>query len=180
VRSGLCTSSQLGSFITSLPADKSNSSSIFTTALKFSSSSFPTSTTSGDTYDPAPIDDEEDDGFGTSLGGAATGSGSANSAASTSSASDDFGDGTYGGYGDAGDLAEAEGEEYGDDAGYAGISGSLSDAFAKIPPKGPERRQESSSGSGDVPVYSTPITYAVKKTGYYCVGAYPLRFPHAR
>ncbi|RSH94248.1 hypothetical protein EHS25_004051 [Saitozyma podzolica] len=180
VRSGLCTSSQLGSFITSLPADKANSSSIFTTALKFSSSSFPTSTTSGDTYDPAPIDDEDEDGFGTSVGGAATGSGSANSAASTSSTSDDFEDGAYGGYSDADDLAEVEGDEYGDDAGYAGISGSLSDAFAKIPPKGPERRQGSSSGSGDVPTYSTPITYAVKKTGYYCVGIVPVTLVNSR
>ena len=69
-------------------------------------------------------------------------------------------------------YGEDTGEGYGEDTGGGGgedIGGGLGD----------ELDEGVSSGLGstaDVPVYSAPITHAVPKTGYYCVGGSCLSF----
>lgn len=71
-----------------------------------------------------------------------------------------FDDGT-GGYGDGmGGYDDGTG-------GYDnGVTGGGGDVI------GGEYDEGSSSSTSAVPLYSAPITYAVRKTGYYCIGAF--------
>ena len=207
VRSGLCSSGDLGSFITSLPSETSlNSTSIFTSALKFSASSFPvetptanstgdilpTSTTSAnatietgqpETEDGDSIFDDIDGGFDErdrsershnerwSIGvrrkrqweddvdGIADGD-------SDTGLDDEVSEDT--GYGDdsGDDFEEGTGGGYGDDVegGYDdNIEGDYSDNVGS-------ELDDTMGSTSTVPVYSAPITYAVRQTGYYCVG----------
>jgi hypothetical protein len=160
VRSGLCTSSQLGTFITSSPGGSTNSTSVFTTALRFSTSS-PSSTTEGDPYDPEPAEDEEDEYFSATASMTST----STAAGAVGTAIDDIDDGFLGDSTVEGDAADEE-DGY-DGEGFGDVANALSDTFAKVPP-GTRRKRQTENGS--VPVYSSPITYSVSKTGYYCVG----------
>ncbi|KAK8861208.1 hypothetical protein IAR55_002027 [Kwoniella newhampshirensis] len=197
VRSGLCSSSALGTFITSLPSDiDANSTSIFTTPLKFSSSYFPTPTTDEDgtltTTSSAVLETE--------TGSVEVGQ------------DDDYSDGEI----EEETQAEAEAEA-------EGLSEVLGDGFSKrqiedivdtisngvssptpdddednigpstdtdetggeqddLPPPSSGSKPGSGPGGGKtiVPIYSAPITYAVPKTGYYCVGIVPVTLVNSR
>nr|XP_019050058.1 major facilitator protein [Kwoniella bestiolae CBS 10118]OCF28988.1 major facilitator protein [Kwoniella bestiolae CBS 10118] len=182
IRSGLCQPSQLGGFITSLPEGVTqDSTSIFTTPLKFSSSSF-----------PSPTEDEDDisDEFPSTT--------SSSHVIASETATSAVGDGET----EAEAEAEAEAEELeeaigdgwkrqlGDDildgvAGSVETSTSSSDddlgvgdgsTFEDTPTTG----SSGSSSSSEVPIYSAPITYTVPKTGYYCVGIVPVTLVNAR
>jgi len=165
VRSGLCTSSQLGGFITSLPTDmRLNETSIYTTPLKFAEGSFPTPTPpaedqpeeepiptpegsgeileEGEILDNMKIRSDIDDKRGKrqwdiieSITDGVKG------ASPSSSSSDDVEDATVG----------TEGGGDGEGSG--------------------ERQDEGSGGAVyEVPTYSGAVHYKVPKTGYYCVG----------
>jgi len=78
-----------------------------------------------------------------------------------------LGDEIGGGFGDA--VDGGYGEEIGgvyDDAGGE-VGGGLGDIYDEEPTTGSDSTSGSSAG---VVTYSAPITYAVPKTGYYCVG----------
>ncbi len=225
VRSGLCTANDLGSFITSLPSGTSlNSTSIFTSALKFSASSFPstpsdepsdmepTTTTSADTVtETGDLETGEDDdifgGFDGNddgvegqdddmdwaeeegimrkkqmvdvialddmIGGVGNGVGDDNELDDgTVSVNEEPDNGEDTGRGYDGDVGGGYGEDTGEgydeavDEGYdddtgggysGGLGGQLEDATLE-------------GSTSTVPIYSAPITYAVRKTGYYCIG----------
>lgn len=159
VQSGLCTAAQLGGFITSLPEDKHlNDTSIYTTPLKFVSSSFPTTPT-------APTEPEgEGDGDGPED--------------PTLPPQVEEGEKEE-------DDRESEGEdtptppwEFNDRS--LDITGrkrqwDLIEGIANGLTGGSQNKDE--QGGGDVvyevPTYIAPIHYNVPKTGYYCVGKLP-------
>ncbi|WWD08697.1 hypothetical protein V865_006810 [Kwoniella europaea PYCC6329] len=183
IRSGLCQPSELGGFITSLPEGTSqDSTSIFTTPLKFSSSSFPSPTTDED-------EDDISDEFPTTTSSthaitSSTATVGANEKEAEAEAEAEAEE-------EAEELAEAIGDgwrrQLGDEIldGVAGSVGASSDddlgvgdgtGFEETPTTG----SSGSSGSASVPVYSAPITYSVPKTGYYCVGIVPVTLINAR
>ena len=156
VRSGLCTSAQLGGFITSLPSNmRLNDTSIYTTPLKFSEGSFPTTPTSTP-EEPisAPEEGEEE----------------------------------------SGDILEEEGRILDDMKSRSyqrrqwdiieSITNGVKNASASSPDnlegEGRGERQDEEGGGGgggavyEVPQYTGPVHYKVPKTGYYCVGTFPL------
>ncbi|WWC87461.1 uncharacterized protein L201_002350 [Kwoniella dendrophila CBS 6074] len=178
VRSGLCLSSELGRFITSLPEGiTQDSTSIFTTPLQFSQSSFPL------TPSPTTPEDEEDesDEFPSETTSTTT---SSTELASETGISDI-----------EAEIEEAEAEEEAEELAEAledgfklRIKRQLSegddedfgvgtpDQLDESPTTGIGSGSSDTSGSGStaVPVYSAPINYAVAKTGYYCVGIVPV------
>ena len=208
VRSGLCTSGDLGNFITSFPSGISlNSTSIFTSALKFSASSFPVgtsnttdtgeinpaSTTSADTaIETGPAEAEDGDSIYDDIdGGFDEGDGLENDYIERWSRGfrrkrqwgDDV-DGTTevdGGETDldeevSGDAAYADDDGVGSEEGVGGgygddIGGGYGDGMEGDYSDNDGGDFDDTTGStSTVPVYSAPITYAVQKTGYYCIG----------
>lgn len=198
MRSGLCTNSNLGEFITTIPEGKTvDDTSIFTSALKFSATSFPSGDSSSGSSSSSIIDDSP------------TESSTADLPIET-----EFDQG-----GNADDEAEAEAEAWEDllegverkrrdingiiDGITGGITSDQEDGYDEggdelpgvetqpyeggyddeLPDEttqpigggyGDELDEtptsDSSGSSGTVTVYSALITYSVKKTGYYCVG----------
>ena len=163
VRSGLCTSAQLGGFITTLPDDLHlDGTSIYTTPLKFSPGSFPSPTTPAAEPISAPGADE-----GEAEGDASEGA--------------------------EGDVLEEEASPswITDDRGMVGkrqwdiiesVTNGVKEASSSSADSGGEEggenegeRQEEEGGTGggavyEVPTYTGPVHYKVTKTGYYCVG----------
>jgi hypothetical protein len=199
--------SDLGSFITTPPSGTSlNETSIFTSALKFSSSSFPTTPTptedesggdesvqpsspaseptdieSGAVEDLDEIADAQDEA-------AAEEEGSTEDAGAVSAALGDAWDGITRAESrrqvDEGDVTN----EIDETGGFAGGDGDVEagegdeetpDTSAPVP-----TRPMGSIGSGGstavIPVYSSPIEYSVAKTGYYCVGMSSFLVPDHR
>jgi hypothetical protein len=156
VRSGLCTSQQLGGFITSLPVDVHlNTTSIYTTPLKFDPSSFPSETSPAiPDPEPIPISSPEDDP-GLEAPDDLEEEGQANEEATedTPTPLDEFNDKRQW------DLIE-------------GITNGLKSSSAQ------DGGDEAGNGDGQggvvyvVPAYTGPIHYQVPKTGYYCVGEF--------
>lgn len=168
VRSGLCTTAQLGGFITSIPeGGHLNSTSIYTTPLKFSDSSFPT-TPSSPTEPEIPEDEaQEDQGVAEGDYERAT----EKEAQDTSTPPWELNDG-----GSIRSQSSREGRRKRQWDLVEGIANGLKGASDQD-----ESRQddnESGTGGGDtvyqVPTYTGPIHYKVPKTGYYCVGKLPL------
>jgi hypothetical protein len=163
VRSGLCTSSQLGGFITTLPENTHlNDTSIYTTPLKFSSDSFPI--TPSTPAEPEPIATPEegevlDEGQGREEGGE-VGAGVLEEEGSPPWMDDrrkrqwDIIEGITNGV--KGASSDSDSESGG------GIEGG----------DGGERQGDSSEGGivYEVPTYTGPVHYKVPKTGYYCAG----------
>ncbi|KIR28122.1 major facilitator protein [Cryptococcus deuterogattii 99/473] len=190
VRSGICSDSQLGSFLTSFPDDVSpESSSIFTTPLKFSNDYTPTPTTDED--DDVALPTENEDGQGETATNVAE-----EHVQETGSVDDDMDE-------DAADQEEAEqieelAETLGDGWRKRQVGGIVDDIATAVATSDDESTEDSgdwtetlsstmaesdSSTSTDqvsVPVYSAPITYAVPKTGYYCVGIVPVTLVNSR
>jgi hypothetical protein len=155
VRSGLCTSAQLGGFITALPNDlRLNDTSIYTTPLKFTEGSFPTPTTPDA---PEPISTPEEEPVtpqeGEEEGGSLEEEGRILDNTERSHTADierrqwdiieSITNGVKGASSSSGDV-ESSGE-----------------------------RQDEGGGGGavyEVPTYSGAVHYKVPKTGYYCVG----------
>ncbi|WWC60033.1 uncharacterized protein I303_102596 [Kwoniella dejecticola CBS 10117] len=193
IRSGLCQSSQLGGFITSFPAGISQSdTSIYTTPLKFSSSSFPAPSTT------QPEDDvDESDEF------------PSYTTSSTGLAYDPVETGTLGSEtpeeAEAEAVAEEEAEELAEavadgwrmkrqvSAGsdvLGGVAGTLAasadaqdetdDGLEEVSNPVSGGDTDTSTGSGGVQTYIAPITYKVPKTGYYCVGIVPVTLVNTR
>ncbi|KIR32534.1 major facilitator protein [Cryptococcus deuterogattii MMRL2647] len=190
VRSGICSDSQLGSFLTSFPDDVSpESSSIFTTPLKFSNDYTPTPTTDEDDDVALPTENEDDQGeTATNV--------AEEHVQETGSVDDDMDE-------DAADQEEAEqieelAETLGDGWRKRQVGGIVDDIATAVATSDDESTEDSgdwtetlsstmaesdSSTSTDqvsVPVYSAPITYAVPKTGYYCVGIVPVTLVNSR
>jgi len=161
VRSGLCTSAQLGGFITSLPSDmRLNDTSIYTTPLKFSEGSFPTTPTpTPEEPISAPEEGEEESG-------------------------DILEE-------ESGDILEEEGSLLDDMRSRSyqrrqwdfieGITNEVKDASASassaddVEGEGERQDDGESAGGGavyEVPQYTGPVHYKVPKTGYYCVGTF--------
>jgi len=168
VRSGLCTSSQLGGFITSLPADmRLNETSIYTTPLKFTEGSFPTPTPPAEDQ---PISTPEGEPISTPEG-----------------SGDILEEGEIL---DNMERSYKRGKRQWDiiesiTNGVKGASPSSSSSddlvYATVGTEGPgggvggggdgERQDEGSGGAVyEVPTYSGAVHYKVPKTGYYCVG----------
>ncbi|WRT65287.1 uncharacterized protein IL334_002230 [Kwoniella shivajii] len=182
VRSGLCLPSQLGQFITSLPQGVTqDSTSIFTSPLKFSSDPIPSPTTEQD--------DESDEVSAPSTT-------SHTLATETATVDSDLDDGQLEAEEAAEELAEAVGDwkrQLGND-----IIGSVTDTLGAsvgaddeaFDMGGEEETPSTSAGggagildtsdTGTVPVYTAPITYSVAKTGYYCVGIVPVTLVNSR
>lgn len=73
-----------------------------------------------------------------------------------------------------GDGVTDIGGDMSEEAGYDNGSGEYQDEL--IGDMASELQEEPSTGSSEsVPVYSAPINYAVRKTGYYCIGALSLQ-----
>lgn len=154
VRSGLCTSSQLGGFITTLPENTHlNDTSIYTTPLKFSADQFPSATTPNTPSPAEPLPDpisEGDDG-GILEGG------------------DEEGGTLEGGDEEEGMLEEVDDRKRQWDIIESITNGVKSASSAE----GGAQEVDGSEGGGvvyEVPVYTGPVHYKVPKTGYYCVG----------
>ncbi|WWD16902.1 hypothetical protein CI109_101334 [Kwoniella shandongensis] len=191
VRSGLCSSSALGSFITSFPSDvDANSTSIFTTPLKFSSSSFPSTPTTDDEQpssttssaavetETGSVEDDEDGGIGEELEEEQEEAEEEAEALdqvmddrSERRQYDDLVDSISSGVSDMTPSAKDD-----DDNGIAVSVGEELDDL----PTAPSTSTGSTGGSTIVPIYSAPINYAVPKTGYYCVGIVPVTLVNSR
>ncbi|ODN97486.1 major facilitator protein [Cryptococcus wingfieldii CBS 7118] len=144
VRSGLCTDSNMGGFITTYPEGvDTNATSIFTTPLRFSNvfSSIPSS--------------DEDESVEAS---ATTSAESAEETGSTESESEE----------ESAEGLDAE-NEYEEAAKLAESVGDIE-----------ERRVTARDREGVAPLYTSPITYAVPKTGYYCVGIVPVTLVNSK
>lgn len=155
VRSGLCTSSQLGGFITTLPENTHlNDTSIYTTPLKFSAESFPSPTTPN-TPSPAeplpePISEGEEGGI--LPGGVEHGI-------------------LEGGDEEGGMLEEGDDRKRQWDIIESITNGVKSASSAE----GGAQEADGDEGGAvvyEVPVYTGPVHYRVPKTGYYCVGTW--------
>jgi len=156
VRSGLCTSQQLGGFITSLPADVHlNSTSIYTTPLKFDPSSFPSETSPAiPDPEPIPISSPEDDS-GLEAPEELEEEGQANEEPTEDTPTPPW---------ELNDKRQWDLIE--------GITNGLKSSSAQ------DGGDEAGNGDGQggvvyvVPAYTGPIHYQVPKTGYYCVGEF--------
>jgi len=162
VRSGLCTSAQLGGFITTLPDNLHlNDTSIYTTPLKFSPGSFPSPTTPAAEPIPAPDADEGGELEGNENEGGE--GGILEEEASPSWITDD---------------RRMEGKRQWDiiesvTNGLKEASNSSADLEGEDGGENEGERQEEEGGGGavyEVPTYTGPAHYKVPKTGYYCVG----------
>ncbi|XAO22907.1 hypothetical protein I312_101682 [Cryptococcus bacillisporus CA1280] len=189
VRSGLCSDSQLGSFLTSFPDDVSpESSSIFTTPLKFSNDYIPTPTTDEDGDVALPTENEDQGETPTNVAGEPV--------QETGSIDDDMDE-------DAADQEKDEqieefAETLGDGWRKRQVGGIVDDITTAVAASDDESTEDSgdwtetlsstmaesdastSTDQVSVPVYSGPITYAVPKTGYYCVGIVPVTLVNSR
>ncbi|WVR04155.1 hypothetical protein IAU60_001154 [Kwoniella sp. DSM 27419] len=228
VRSGLCLSTELGGFITSLPEGvTSDSTSIYTTPLKFSSDGF--SSLPSAPSDPSVPETNEDE--------AETGGSEDTSEQGEQGEQTDESMGSGGGmemdsptpypnpddegvdYGPDGDasqevhvdesvsIGEGQSGETQEDSLFpvgdadwrrkrqigdeiiGGISDTIGNSDEELgggqeeTPEEPASDDNSGVGStapGEVPVYSGLITYAVPKTGYYCVGIVPVTLVNTR
>jgi hypothetical protein len=162
VRSGLCTSSQLGGFITSLPTDmRLNETSIYTTPLKFTEGSFPASTTPA-ADEPEPISTPEGE--------------------SEISEEEEILDNMERSY--PADIRRRQwdiiesitnGVKGASSSSSGDVEGSASGDLVSGNEESGERQDEGSGGAVyEVPTYSGAVHYKVPKTGYYCVGTFPL------
>ncbi|OCF40543.1 major facilitator protein [Kwoniella heveanensis CBS 569] len=193
VRSGLCLSSELGSFITSLPEGvTADSTSIYTTPLKFSSEGF------SSIPDPTPVQEEESgedesDEFPTSTSSEFTPveTGSSEVGVDEDETEEETQD-------EAEAMAEAMSDglkrkrQIGDDiasgiADGVGSVGSQDEELGGDQEETPDASTDTgddtgfgSDGDGTVPTYNGPITYPVPKTGYYCVGIVPVTLVNSR
>ncbi|OXG12017.1 major facilitator protein [Cryptococcus neoformans Tu401-1] len=188
VRSGLCSNSQLGSFLTSFPDDVSpESSSIFTTPLKFSNDYTPIPTTDEDGNNTLPTENEDQEETPTEVA-----EGSVQAIDSVDANMDE----------DVDDQEEAEqveglAEALGDGWQKRQVGDILNDIVTGVAVSDDESTEDSgdwtetgSSTTADsdststapvsVPIFSAPITYAVPKTGYYCVGIVPVTLVNSR
>lgn len=159
MRLGLCNTSQLGGFITSLPEGQHlNSTSIYTTPLKFSSSAFPAAPTAPESEPDIPGDESDlplSDGEG-EADEAGEREGEGDVAQDTPSQPWESNDRRSSPAGKRQwDLIEGI---------SAGLQGSVDSQ------SGDEQQGAGSDAVYDVPTYSAPVHYAVPKTGYYCVG----------
>lgn len=152
VRTGLCTSAQLGGFITSLPSDVHlNSTSIYTTPLKFDPSSFPPETSPA-TPEPEPIPAPEGEAIPESLTEESTGTEDQEEVEDIPTPPWELNDKRQW------DLIE-------------GITNGLKSSSAQESDEGQAEGGEQGGGAVyQVPAYTGPIHYKVPKTGYYCVG----------
>jgi hypothetical protein len=165
VRSGLCTSSQLGGFITSLPTDiHLNDTSIYTTPLKFSEGSFPTPA-------PTPIPEAEPISTpqeGKEEGGSLEEEGEILDNMERSHPADikrrqwDVIESITNGVKGASSSSSGE------------VEGSASEDLISENEESGERQDEGAGGGAvyEVPQYTGPVHYKVPKTGYYCVGTF--------
>ncbi|ODN76627.1 hypothetical protein L202_05274 [Cryptococcus amylolentus CBS 6039] len=144
VRSGLCTDSDMGGFITTYPEGvDTNTTSIFTTPLRFSN-----------VFSSIPSSDEDESVEVSST----TSAESAEETGSTESESEEE---------SAEDMdAENEYEE----------AAKLAESVEDIEERGVTARAR----EGLAPLYTSPITYAVPKTGYYCVGIVPVTLVNSK
>ncbi|WWC69036.1 uncharacterized protein I206_102972 [Kwoniella pini CBS 10737] len=189
IRSGLCQSSQLGGFITSFPEGISQSdTSIYTTPLKFSSSSFPSPSAT------QPEDDiDESDEFPSSTTSTAPHEAIETGTLGSGDETPEEAEAEAVAEEEAEELAEAVADgwklkrqvETGSDV-LGGIAGSLAagaqdgtdnDSDETTTPISGGDAGSSTSG---VQIYTGPITYQVPKTGYYCVGIVPVTLVNSR
>jgi hypothetical protein len=165
VRSGLCTSAQLGGFITTLPSNmKLNETSIYTTPLKFSEGSFPTTPVEAE-----PISTPEE-GEGVPISTPEDGE-------------------VPEGEGEGGILEDIESPPYITDDklkrrqwdiiesitnGVKGSSSGSEDLSSENEGSGERQDEAGERQEGgavyEVPQYTGAVHYKVPKTGYYCVG----------
>jgi hypothetical protein len=158
VRSGLCTSSQLGGFITSLPTDiHLNETSIYTTPLKFSEGSFPAPTPE---VEPISTPEKEESGEIVEEGEILDNMERSHPADITRR---------------QWDIIESitNGVKGASSSGSEDTSVGSEDMISENEESG-ERQGEGAGGGAvyEVPTYSGAVHYKVPKTGYYCVGTF--------
>jgi hypothetical protein len=173
VRSGLCTSAQLGGFITSLPTDiHLNDTSIYTTPLKFTEGSFPTPNTpvedepiSTPEAEPISTPEKEESGEIVEEGEILDNMERSHPADITRR---------------QWDIIESitNGVKGASSSGSEDTSVGSEDMISENEESG-ERQGEGAGGGAvyEVPQYTGPVHYKVPKTGYYCVGTF-LRLSH--
>jgi hypothetical protein len=162
VRSGLCTSAQLGGFITSLPTNmRLNDTSIYTTPLKFSSDSFPTTPEAEAEPTSTPQEGKEE-------GGSLEEEGEILDNMDRSYTADDRRR--------QWDIIESitNGVKGASSSSSGEVEGSASADLISENEESGERQDEGAGGGAvyEVPQYTGPVHYKVRKTGYYCVGTY--------
>ncbi|BEI85990.1 hypothetical protein CcaverHIS002_0602770 [Cutaneotrichosporon cavernicola] len=168
VRSGLCTTAQLGTFLTTLPEGKElKDTSIYTSALRFDPEAAAVGGTGGAAPPPAAIEAE-------------AGKGESKNTRRQDEEIDDVAEPEpYPGRPTTGGSGSAVGKP------VQGESGSAVDTPVQGTPEGSSHGQGGTTaipptaGDGievgsDVPVYSKPIRMDVPKTGYYCVAVIPV------
>jgi hypothetical protein len=170
VRSGLCTSAQLGGFITSLPTDiHLNDTSIYTTPLKFSSDSFPTPTLpDAPEAEAEPISTpEEEESEKLEEEGILDNMKRSHPAEIRRRQWDIIESITNGVKG----ASPSESEDT--SVGSEDTSIGSEDMISENEESG-ERQDEGAGGGAvyEVPTYSGAVHYKVPKTGYYCVGTF--------
>jgi len=154
VRSGLCTSSQLGGFITSFPTDmRLNDTSIYTTPLKFTEGSFPTPNPSAeDQSEEEPIPTPEGSGEILEEGEILDNMERFHKRGKRRwDIIESITNGVKGA-----SPSESEDATLGTEGGGDG--------------EGSGERQDEGGAVYEVPTYSGAVHYKVPKTGYYCVG----------
>jgi hypothetical protein len=167
VRSGLCTSAQLGGFITSLPTDiHLNDTSIYTTPLKFTEGSFPTPTPPAEdrpisTPEAEPISTPEEESEILEEGEILDNMERSHPA--------DIKRGQW-------DVIESitNGVKGASSSSSDEVEGSASEDLISENEESGERQDEGAGGGAvyEVPQYTGPVHYKVPKTGYYCVGTF--------
>ncbi|CAK9779553.1 hypothetical protein CC85DRAFT_288042 [Cutaneotrichosporon oleaginosum] len=174
VRAGICTTAQLGTFLTTLPEGKElKDTSIYTSALRFDPQNAAVGGTGGDAAPAAGVEAEEGKGD------------SKNTRRQDDEEVDDVAEPeTY-----TGQPAESPPTDESESAGNSpaqGESGSTVGSPAEGSSDGSSHGQggtnaipPTNSGDGvevgsDVPVYTKPIRMDVPKTGYYCVAVIPV------
>jgi hypothetical protein len=176
VRSGLCTSSQLGGFITSLPTDiHLNETSIYTTPLKFSEGSFPTPTPEAEAEPiSTPQEGEEEGGSLEEEGEILDNMDRSYTADDRRRQWDIIESITNGVKGASSSESESESED-------TSVGTGSEDMISENEESG-ERQDEGAGGGAvyEVPQYTGPVHYKVPKTGYYCVGTYLYSMPSTR
>nr|ODN74282.1 hypothetical protein L203_06630 [Cryptococcus depauperatus CBS 7841] len=170
IRSSLCSSSQLGSFITSGPP---NSTNIFTTPLRFSTTASSPIVSENNAV-PFEGDFSETD---------STGSHTASNTPRDAQYQDT--DGKHqrksaAGFEDHRSLRQLMGRQADINSFKSVVENVV--ARAGILKKGNSSQSDSDgiSGGVSVPTYSIPITYPVTQTGYYCVGIVPVTLVNSR
>lgn len=158
VRSNLCSSAQLGSFITSLPSDRTiNSTSIYTSALKFTGASGPVT----------PVGGDSDSSTGEDQSGGNDGDEVLDPVAEPTVVDPEDTPLNPSPVDDAEDAAEAAAA---DAAGWTRRARSGRYSRMAVAQDGGDGQVEGGSAEGGVQTYAAPINYPIRKTGYYCVG----------